>query len=59
MCIVSRQTYGFEHMLTLHNLEAVGLLKAEGHRNYPTLRKTLKLVVEEVKEQVCSHGVTV
>ena len=52
MCFFPQQTYGFEHMITLHNLEAVGLLKTEGHRNYPTLRKTLKLVVEEVKEQV-------
>ncbi|KAI0225757.1 Vacuolar protein sorting-associated protein 33A [Lamellibrachia satsuma] len=45
------QTYGFEHMITLQNLEAAGLLKREGHRSYPTLRKTLKLIVEEVKEQ--------
>ncbi|ELT89435.1 hypothetical protein CAPTEDRAFT_101629 [Capitella teleta] len=45
------QTYGFEHLITLHNLEKAGLLKIQGARTYPTLRKTLKLIVEEVNEQ--------
>ncbi|KAK2193496.1 hypothetical protein NP493_12g08025 [Ridgeia piscesae] len=46
------QTYGFEHMITIQNLEAVRLLKTqEGSRSYPNIRKTLRLFVEEVKEQ--------
>ena len=47
------QTYGFQHMVTLHNLETVGLLRPQGTtRNYPTIRKTLRLIVEEIDEQV-------
>uniref|UniRef100_A0A2K5Z3R3 Vacuolar protein sorting-associated protein 33A n=1 Tax=Mandrillus leucophaeus TaxID=9568 RepID=A0A2K5Z3R3_MANLE len=47
------QTYGFEHMLTLHNLEKAGLLKPQtgGRNNYPTIRKTLALWMDDVKEQ--------
>lgn len=44
------QTYGFEHILTLSNLERAGLLKFQGPRGFPTLRKTLNLVVGEVNE---------
>ena len=46
------QTYGFEHMITLHNLEKAGLFKHQASRTYPTIKKTLKLVIEEVNEQV-------
>jgi len=46
------QTYGFEHMITLHNLEKAGLFKNQTSRTYPTMKKTLKLVIEEVNEQV-------
>ncbi|MEE6504018.1 hypothetical protein FKM82_005048 [Ascaphus truei] len=47
------QTYGYEHMLTLHNLEKAGLLKPQtgSRNNYPTIRKTLRLWVDEVNEQ--------
>uniref|UniRef100_A0A674ESA6 Vacuolar protein sorting-associated protein 33A n=1 Tax=Salmo trutta TaxID=8032 RepID=A0A674ESA6_SALTR len=47
------QTYGYEHMLTLNNLEKTGLLKPQtGTRNnYPTIRKTLKLWMEDANEQ--------
>ncbi|KAK2161895.1 hypothetical protein LSH36_108g07122 [Paralvinella palmiformis] len=45
------QTYGFEHMITLHNLEKAGLFKNQTSRTYPTMKKTLKLVIEEVNEQ--------
>ena len=54
------QTYGFQHIVTIHNLETVGLLKVQGTaRNYPTIRKTLKLIVEEVNEQVGNAQVLV
>ncbi|XP_025259284.1 vacuolar protein sorting-associated protein 33A isoform X3 [Theropithecus gelada] len=47
------QTYGYEHILTLHNLEKAGLLKpqAGGRNNYPTIRKTLRLWMDDVNEQ--------
>ncbi len=44
--------YGYSHLLTLNNLEKVGLLKVQGQRSYPTVRKTLRLIVEDVNEQV-------
>ena len=61
--------YGYQHLLTLHNLEKMGLLVArsaanpfyipvggggasESHiTNYNTLRKSLRLIVDEVNEQ--------
>ena len=43
--------YGFEHLLTLNNLEQVGLLKAATVKSYATVRKSLELVVEDVHEQ--------
>lgn len=48
------QTYGYEHMLTLNNLEKTGLLKLQStsRNNYPTIRKTLKLWMEDANEQV-------
>ncbi|XP_056391212.1 protein lava lamp isoform X2 [Hyla sarda] len=47
------QTYGYEHLLTLHNLEKAGLLKAQSgsRNNYPTIRKTLRLWMDDVNEQ--------
>ncbi|XP_067293697.1 vacuolar protein sorting-associated protein 33A [Pseudorasbora parva] len=47
------QTYGYEHILTLKNLEKVGLLKSQStmRNNYPTIRKTLKLWMEDANEQ--------
>ncbi|XP_005922805.2 vacuolar protein sorting-associated protein 33A isoform X1 [Haplochromis burtoni] len=47
------QTYGYEHMLTLNNLEKAGLLKPQtgSRNNYPTIRKTLKLWMEDANEQ--------
>ncbi|KAM8866504.1 vacuolar protein sorting-associated protein 33A [Synchiropus picturatus] len=47
------QTYGYEHMLTLNNLEKGGLLKLQtgSRNNYPTIRKTLKLWMEDANEQ--------
>ncbi|MCJ8746718.1 hypothetical protein PDJAM_G00145090 [Pangasius djambal] len=47
------QTYGYEHILTLNNLEKIGLLKPQTTtRNiYPTIRKTLKLWMEDANEQ--------
>ena len=39
-------------MVSLNNLEKVGLLKVLGQKTYNTIRKTLKLVVEDVNEQV-------
>ncbi|XP_071092847.1 vacuolar protein sorting-associated protein 33A-like isoform X1 [Haliotis cracherodii] len=46
------QTYGFEHMLTLMNLEKTGLLRPHGNRTYTVIRKSLKLIVEDVSEQL-------
>lgn len=48
------QTYGYEHILTLHNLEKAGLLKPQtgGRNSYPTIRKTLRLWMDDVNEQV-------
>lgn len=48
------QTYGYQHILTLINLEKVGILKtygSYGNRTYSVQRKTLKLTVEEPNEQ--------
>ncbi|KAM4050273.1 uncharacterized protein ACNLHF_015065 isoform 2-T2 [Anomaloglossus baeobatrachus] len=47
------QTYGYEHLLTLHNLEKAGLLKPQlgSRNNYPTIRKTLRLWMDDVNEQ--------
>ncbi|XP_038056680.1 vacuolar protein sorting-associated protein 33A-like [Patiria miniata] len=45
------QTYGFEHIVSLNNLEKIGLLKVQGQKTYNTIRKTLRLVVEDVNEQ--------
>ncbi|XP_070555122.1 vacuolar protein sorting-associated protein 33A-like [Ptychodera flava] len=45
------QTYGFEHMVTLNNLETVGLLKPSSHKTYSMIRKSLRLTVEDVNEQ--------
>ncbi|XP_030893869.1 vacuolar protein sorting-associated protein 33A [Leptonychotes weddellii] len=47
------QTYGYEHILTLYNLEKAGLLKPQmgGRNNYPTIRKTLRLWMDDVNEQ--------
>nr|XP_014339614.1 PREDICTED: vacuolar protein sorting-associated protein 33A [Latimeria chalumnae] len=47
------QTYGYEHILTLNNLEKSGLLKLQSssRNNYPTIRKTLRLWMDDVNEQ--------
>lgn len=40
-------TYGFQHILTLTNLEDAGLIKVQqGLRGYTVLRKTLRLTIE-------------
>jgi hypothetical protein len=45
------QTYGYEHLFTLNNLEKLGLLrKQEGKNAYPQLRKNLQLIVEDIDE---------
>lgn len=44
-------TYGFEHMLTLENLEKAGLFTVQqGKSTYATIRKTLRLTVDDVNE---------
>ncbi|XP_053135694.1 vacuolar protein sorting-associated protein 33A isoform X1 [Hemicordylus capensis] len=47
------QTYGYEHILTLNNLEKAGLLKPQlsSRNNYPTIRKTMRLWMDDVNEQ--------
>nr|CAD7427329.1 unnamed protein product [Timema monikensis] len=45
------QTYGFQHILTLRNLESVGLLRVQhSSRPYTILRKMLRLTVEDESE---------
>ena len=46
------QTYGYEHMITLNNVEKAGLLRPHGNRTYPTIKKSLRLIVEDVNETV-------
>ncbi|KAK8743146.1 hypothetical protein OTU49_001558 [Cherax quadricarinatus] len=44
-------TYGFEHFLTLENLEKAGLLYIQqGRSTYATIRKTMQLTVDDVSE---------
>eukprot|EP00118_Oscarella_pearsei_P002060 m.9367 g.9367 ORF g.9367 m.9367 type:complete len:611 (+) comp21289_c0_seq2:147-1979(+) len=45
------QTYGFEHLRTLKRLEDAGLFKLHGQKVYNTIRKTMRLTVEDVNEQ--------
>ncbi|XP_042904838.1 vacuolar protein sorting-associated protein 33A [Parasteatoda tepidariorum] len=45
------QTYGYQHCLTLNNLEKAELLKVQGNRTYSVIRKTLRLIVDDVNEQ--------
>lgn len=51
-CILPLQTYGYEHLATLHNLEKAGLLRPQENRTFPLMRKALKLVSENVDELV-------
>ncbi|KAF2366399.1 Sec1-like protein [Trinorchestia longiramus] len=45
------QTYGYHHILTLDNLGKAGLLTAQQQKsNYATMRKTLRLIVDDVNE---------
>ncbi len=45
------QTYGYEYILTVNNMEKLGLIKKqEGKNFFPNLRKGLNLVVEDVDE---------
>lgn len=47
------QTYGFEHILTLSNLEKAGLLKKqEGKNTWSSLIKSFKLIKEDVNQRV-------
>ncbi|XP_064460766.1 vacuolar protein sorting-associated protein 33A-like [Ornithodoros turicata] len=45
------QTYGFQYILCLKDLERAGLLYLQGTKTYSVTRKTLKLTVEDVNEQ--------
>ncbi|XP_072163867.1 vacuolar protein sorting-associated protein 33A-like [Diadema setosum] len=45
------QTYGYDHLLTLQQLERAHLMKVQEQKTFPTIRKTLKLVKEDVNEQ--------
>ena len=47
------QTYGYSHLLTLNNLEKVGLIRLSGgygNRNYNIWKKTLKLTIDNINE---------
>lgn len=43
------QTYGYESILTLNNLEKVGLIKKESKNSFPTIKKGLGLVAEDME----------
>ncbi|KAK3771335.1 hypothetical protein RRG08_024291 [Elysia crispata] len=45
------QTYGFEHLVTLSNLEKSGFLRPHSTRTYQVVRKTMRLIVEDINEQ--------
>ncbi|XP_035234293.1 vacuolar protein sorting-associated protein 33A-like, partial [Stegodyphus dumicola] len=45
------QTYGYQHSLTLNNLEKAELLKPQGVKTYSVIRKTLRLIIDDVNEQ--------
>ncbi|KYQ94306.1 Sec1-like family protein [Tieghemostelium lacteum] len=46
------QTYGSEQLITLHNMEKLGLLhKPDAKPTYPQIKKELGLIVEEINEQ--------
>lgn len=47
------QTYGFEHLLDLNNLEKTGLLRlcSSFSKTYSTLRRAFRLTVDNVNEQ--------
>ncbi|XP_065831438.1 vacuolar protein sorting-associated protein 33A-like [Oscarella lobularis] len=45
------QTYGFEHVRTLERLEEAGLFRLHGPKVYNTIRKTMRLTVEDINEQ--------
>ncbi|KAA0187593.1 Vacuolar protein sorting-associated protein 33A, partial [Hyalella azteca] len=45
------QTYGYHELLTLDNLTRAGLLTAQTQKsNYASMRKTLRLIVDDVNE---------
>ena len=47
------QTYGYNHLLTLNNLEKVGLIRLSGgygNKNYNIWKKTLKLTADNINE---------
>ncbi|ODN00291.1 Vacuolar protein sorting-associated protein 33A [Orchesella cincta] len=44
------QNYGFQHVLTLQRLYAMGLLRLQGGSRYTTLRRALNLTVCDVSE---------
>ncbi|ESN95294.1 hypothetical protein HELRODRAFT_86965 [Helobdella robusta] len=47
------QVYGFEHVISLCNLERVGLLFNQSiNKTFPTIKKTLKLLVKDANEQM-------
>jgi hypothetical protein len=40
------QTYGFEYLFTLNNMERLGILKPEGRAPWPIVRKSLRLITD-------------
>ncbi|EGC32075.1 hypothetical protein DICPUDRAFT_155993 [Dictyostelium purpureum] len=46
------QTYGFEHKITLDNLESLRLIrKSDTRATFPNIRKDLHLIVDDLNEQ--------
>ena len=50
------QAYGYEHLVSLSNLQAIGFLarrdqpNIKQHINFPALRRALKLVVDDLDD---------
>jgi hypothetical protein len=50
------QAYGYEHLVSLNNLQAIGFLarrdqpNIKQHLNFPALRRALKLVVDDLDD---------
>ena len=54
MTVPLRQAYGYDHLITFDSLERAGLLLTKastGKSSYSSLRKVLRLIVDEVDEQ--------
>ena len=52
------QVYGFQSIILLNNMEKTGIIKLQkpNYKVYPTVRKNLNLLVEDINEQVSLYN---